>query len=319
MRRNRWLVLITAWLLGMLVLSACSTATVAETGSITVRVAATRNFGQELLFDEMLEVPAGTSAMDALMKVAEVETAYGGGFVEAINGIRSGFTGSQPVETDWFIYINSIQSNTGALDYKLQDGDIEHWDFHDWSFHQFIPAIVGDFPEPFLHGYGGAVYPTIVVYQAGWEGDARRIADKLENLGVESVSIRGSNELKGDEKESCNLVLLGTPDLPLIAELNEVWKRLGFFTRFQGGLLEVFDSRGEAAAEYGAGAGVIQATRSPWNPKGTGVCENAVWIVSGSDTAGVKAAVDTLVDRAPDFRYACAVVIADGEVVRVPR
>jgi hypothetical protein len=84
-------------------------------------------------------------------------------------------------------------------------------------------------------------------------------------------------------------------------------------------MLNVFDSRGEPAAEYGAGAGVIQATQSPWNPKGIGVCENTVWTISGTDMAGVKAAVNTLLSRDTDFKHACAVVIAAGEVIRVPQ
>jgi hypothetical protein len=283
-----------------------------------VIVVVTRDFGKEMLLEQKVEVEPDTTAMDALQMVARVETKYGGGFVRAINGISSEYEGASKIKRDWFFYINGIQSNTGALDYKLHDGDMQHWDFHDWSFHQLIPAIVGDFPEPFRYGYRGIIYPTIIVYQDGWKGDARRVADKLNRLGIENVSIRGINELQEDEKESCNLILLGTPDFPPIAELNQVWGRLGFYVHFQDGMPKVFDSRGEPAAEYGAGAGVIQATQSPWNPKGIGVCENTVWIVSGSDKTGVKDAVNTLVSQDNDFRYAYAVVIADGEVIRIP-
>lgn len=302
------------------IIYACSTQTSGMgADTIAVRVVVTRNFGKELMFDERLEVMPNTSAMAALMQVAEVETAYGGGFVNGINGLRSGYTGREKTETDWFFYVNGIQSNNGALDYKLQEGDIQHWDLHDWSFQKFIPAIVGNFPEPFVHGYGGKVYSTIIVYQDGWEEDALRVADKLENLGVESVSVRDINGLAGDEKESCNMVLIGTSDFQLIAESNQVWKRLGFFTHLQGGLLEVLDSKGEPLAKYGAGSGVIQATQSPWNPKGTGVCENVVWIVSGLDKAGVKDAVDVLVDRDTDLRYVYTAVIYDKEIVKVPQ
>jgi len=284
-----------------------------------VSVVVTKDFGNEVLLQQMVEIEPDTTAMVVLQRVARVETKYGGGFVSTINGVSSEYEGASKSKGDWFFYINGIQSNTGALDYKLHDGDIQHWDFHDWSFHQFIPAIIGDFPEPFRYGYRGIIYPTIIVYQDGWEGDARRVADKLNRLGIETVSIRGINELQKDEKESYNLILLGTPDFPPIAELNQVWGRLGFYAHFHDDMLKVFDSRGEPAAEYGAGAGVIQATQSPWNPKGIGVCENTVWIVSGSDKAGVKDAVNTLVSQDNDFRYAYAVVIADGEVIRVPQ
>ena len=320
MNLSKLLVLITALLLVMAALSACSSpSSEKEAGVITVRVVATQNFGQKLMFDKTLEVPSDTSAMAALQKVAEIETAYGGGFVNAINGVRSGFTGRQKAKMDWFIYINGIQSNTGALDYKLHDGDIQQWDFHNWSFHRFIPAIVGDFPEPFLHGYGGVIYPTLIVYQGGWEEDARRVADKFNRLGIENVSIRGINELRENEKESCNLILLGTPDFPPIAELNEVWKRLGFYAHFQDSMVKVFDLEGEPVAEYDAGVGLIQATQNPWNPKGIGVCENVVWLVSGTDEAGVKVAIATLIKHYTEFRYACAAVVANGEIIKVPQ
>jgi hypothetical protein len=280
-------------------------------------VVITLDFGKTVSLDQTVEIEPNTNAMDALLKVANVETKYGGGFVGTINGISSEYEGAS--KKDWFFYINGIQSNIGALDYNLHDSDIQHWDFHDWSFRQSIPAIVGDFPEPFRHGYGGDSRPNIIVYQEGWEDDARRVADKLSSFGMEGISVRGINELQDDEKESCNLVLLGMPDFPLIAELNQVWGKLGFFVHCEDGVLKVFDARGGLAAEYGAGAGVIQATQSPWNAKGIGVCENTVWIVSGLDEAGVKEAVDILVSRDKDFKYAYGVVVVAEEVIRVPQ
>ncbi|MCK4722064.1 MAG: DUF4430 domain-containing protein, partial [Dehalococcoidia bacterium] len=171
-------------------------------GEIQARVVVTRNFGNQLMLDELVMVDRGATAMDALMQVADVETAYGGGFVNAINDVRSGYTGGITSKEDWFISINGITSNTGALDYSLHPGDTEHWDFHDWSFRQFIPSIIGGFPEPFLHGYGGVVYPTIIAYHDGWEEYAQRIADKLRQLGVDSTCTKNVSTLLPDEKES---------------------------------------------------------------------------------------------------------------------
>jgi len=320
MKWNKLLVLVTALLLVMAALSACSSpSSEKEAGVITVRVMATQNFGQELMFDETLEVPPGTSAMSALMKVAKVETAYGGGFVNAINGVRSGFAGSQSMKTDWFIYINGIQSNTGALDYKLHDGDIQHWDFHDWSFHHFIPAIVGDFPEPFRHGYGGKTSSTIIAYADSLEGDAENLERRLVRLGVSNVSIKRLSELSENEKESCNLLLLGTMDSEPLSELNQVWNRLGFFAHFENGNLVVLNTKGEVVTKYDAGVGLIQATQNPWNPKGIGACESVVWLVSGTDEAGVKDAIHALVNRYTEFQYACAAVVANGEMIKVPQ
>jgi len=107
MKQTKSLALITAFLLAVAALCACSApSSEKEAGVITARVVTTQNFGQELMLDEALEVLPGTSAMAALIKVAEVETAYGGGFVNAINGVRSGSTGSQSMKMDWFFYVN---------------------------------------------------------------------------------------------------------------------------------------------------------------------------------------------------------------------
>lgn len=320
MKQTKSLALITAFLLVVAALCACSTlSSEKEAGVITVRVVATQNFGQELMFDETLEVLPGTSAMSALMEVAEVETAYGGGFVNAINGVRSGFTGGQSMKADWFIYVNGIQSNTGALDYKLRNGDTQHWDFHDWSFHHFIPAIVGDFPEPFWHGYGEKTNSTIIAYADRLKGDAENLERRLVRLGVSNIGIKRLSELSEDEKESYNLLLLGTMESEPISELNQVWKQLGLFAYFKNDNIVVLNPEGEVAAEYGAGTGLIQATQNPWNPKGIGACESVVWLVSGTDETGVKGAIDTLLKHSTEFQYACAVVVANGEIIKVPR
>ena len=302
------------------VLCGCSTQPSGEeAGVATVRVVATQNFGRELMFDRVVEIEEGTCAMDALTQVAEIETAYGGGFVNAIDGIHSQYTGSQSAKKDWFIYANGILTNVGAIDYTLHDSDIERWDFHDWSFRHFIPAIIGHFPEPFVHGYEGEVHPTIVVYEGNLKKEASDVAGKLSQLGVESISVKSVNELSESERESCNLILLGDMDCDLISELNQVWSRLGFFAYFGEDKLVVLNPEGEVAAEYGAGSGLIQATQSLWNPKGIGVCENVVWIVSGTDEAGVKDAVNTLINHYAEFQYAFAVVIVDGEIIKVPQ
>jgi len=289
--------------------------------SPSARVVVTRDFGNQLILSELVPVDENTTALDAIQQVARVETRYGGGFVGAINGITSQHEGAYQEKKDWFVYFNGVSSNVGALDYTLHPGDIEHWDYRNWDFHQFVPAIVGDFPEPFMHGHRGVVYPTLVVYQEGWEEEAGQLAGSLAQLGVADVSVKSAAELSVSEKESSNLMLVGTADFPLIDEINQPWDRLGFYCHFEDGSLKVFDGGGEVTGEYqaGDGVGVIQATQSVWNPKGVGAGENVVWMVSGTDDAGVEAATDTLAGCSADFEYAFSVVIVDGEIIKVPR
>lgn len=293
----------------------CATQTSGEAGTdIGVRVVATEDFGAELLLDEAVRVPTGTSAMQALKQVANVETRYGGRFVNGINGLRSEF----PAKDDWFIYINGISINKGAPDYSLRDGDIVHFDLHDWRFRMFIPAIIGDFPGSLLHGYEGKVRPTVIVYDDGLEQSARDLETSFRELGLPEVSTQSAGELAKSDKQRSNLVLIGTMDSSLMSELNRAWDRLGFFVHFGDSTMAVFDSKGELTAEYGAGSGVIQATQSPWNPKGIGVCENVVWMISGTDKAGARSAVDALINQHDKFLYAFAAVVDGGEVITVP-
>jgi hypothetical protein len=285
----------------------------------SARIIVTRGFAKPAIVAETAAIGEDTTALDGLQMVASVETKYGGGFVNAINGLSSGYSGGHASEEDWFFYINGISLSTGAGGYTLRNGDCEHWDYHHWGFRQFIPAIIGDYPEPFRHGIGGLVYPTVVTYQDGWEEEARLIADSLEGLGVHNVTYQIFSDLAAGDKEASNLILVGDSEFEPIRELNEIWNRLGFYCQFHDGALAVFDSAGKLAGEYGEGTGLIQATQSIWNPKGTGAGENVVWMISGLDEAGVRTAVDTLTGNYNEFRYACAVVIAGGEIVRVPQ
>ena len=291
----------------------------APPATIEVRIMATRNFGQELLFDEILNVQDGTRAMDALAQVADIETAYGGGFVNSINGCRSQFTGTRSAKKDWFIYTNGILSNMGALDYTLHFGDIQHWDLRDWNLHHFIPAIIGDFPEPFVHGFEGKIRSSVVIYEDGFKKEAEGIAGKLRQLGAKDVSVNTISQLSEDNKESCNLIILGDMDCDLVSELNQVWKRLGFYTYFDQGELAVLNPQGEVVVRHKSGTGLLQATQNPWNPNGIGASENVVWMISGIDDAGVKNAADILIRHHNDFQYAYAVVIADGEIIKLPQ
>lgn len=282
---------------------------------IAVKVIATQNFGNELVLDESVRVNAGANALDALGQVATVETKYGGGFVEAINGISSQYSQTE-VKKDWFFYVNGMSAKVGGLSYKLCDGDVEHWDFHDWSLHAFAPAIIGDFPQPFLGGYQGEISPTIIVYDEGFRDAAQVLASKLEKLGVENVRMAGPESSAYSKKHS-NLILLGTEDFDLISELNGN-EKLGFYIRLEEGKAVVYDSQGSEERRESE-CGLIQATQNPWNPRGISACENVAWMVSGTNGSQVQNAAAILASHHEEFQYACATVIVGEEVIKVPQ
>jgi len=289
-----------------------------EAAAIEVSLVVTRDFGKEVLLEKAVEVAPATSAMAALQKVASVETKYGDGFVSTINGIGSKYEGGSGNKMDWFFYINGIQSGVGARDYLLQDGDIEHWDFRDWSYQMFAPAIIGDFPQPFRSGYKGKNKPTVIAYDKQFEEDAQLLVHRLRELGVERVSALRCSELTQVARGESHLILLGDANNELIAELNNTHQKLGFYAYFRQGKLVVLNDKGNPAQEYGAGTGLIQATQNPWSQGGVGSGESAVWMVSGTDEDGVKSAVEILAKYPERLKYAYSVVITEGRVLKVP-
>jgi len=306
--------------LPLVILAACSSSPSERPATdMAVKIAVTQNFGEKLIFEQSLNIKENTSALDALKQAAPVETSYGGGFVSGINGIRSRYAGGVTAREDWFFYVNGLISNVGASDYVLQPGDTEQWDFHSWSLHSFTPAVIGHFPEPFLHGYSGKTRPTVIVYTDKFREEAKNLERKLGELGAHAVGSQEFSALSPSEKENSNLILIGTPDVEAISELNRHWKQLGLFAYFEGVNLNVLNASGAVANNYGSGAGLIQATQNPWNPNGIGAGENVVWLVSGTDETGVKAAIDALINRNTDLRYSHAAVIVSGEIVRIPR
>ncbi len=283
----------------------------------TATVVVTRDFGRELVLEQKIEIEADTSAMAALQMVADVETKYGGGYVGAINGISSE-SGEADKKKDWFFYVNGIASNLGARDYILQNGDVEHWDFRDWSYQQFIPAIIGDFPQPFLSGYLDKKKSTLVVYEPAFSTGAEALAAMMQEYGIAEVSAIRSDLLADEAKENSNLIIIAARENPLISELNKVHKKLGFFVYLEPDGLTVLDAEGNPSIKPGESCGLIQATQNPWNPGGVGSGESVVWIVTGFDDDGVKRAVAALLENQDSLRHAFAAVIDKGQVVKIP-
>ena len=154
-------------------------------GQATVWI--TRDQGKTVLL--VKRVPAGETAMQALDRSAKIDTRYGGRFVESINGLA----GSVSSRHDWFYFVNGIEGTRGAVDYRLRSGDVEWWDYRDWGrVGQNVTVVVGAFPEPFVHGYGGKVRPAVVV----GSGPGAQLLAKLVHGHVAAQAPSGANVLR---------------------------------------------------------------------------------------------------------------------------
>jgi Domain of unknown function (DUF4430) len=145
----------------------------------------TRDRGAEVLVTA--SVPAGVTAMQALRSEAEVDTSFGGRFVQSIEGV----SGDAGARRDWFYFVNGVEADRGAAEYRLRPGDVLWWDYRSWAGDNMRePVVVGAFPEPFLHGYDGRMRPVAVRFEAeNMRGTALGLAHLIGAHSVEDLSV----------------------------------------------------------------------------------------------------------------------------------
>ena len=278
-------------------------------GGAELRV--TRDFGQRQVASASREsVKEADTVMRFLQSERKVSLRYGGGFVQSIDGVSGeGASGHR----DWFYWVNGQEGSVGAADRRLRPGDVVQWDYRDWSATMSIPAIVGAYPEPFLHGFEGKRLPIRVECPDDEADLCREVRDRLSKDGIEASSAGVGTPERGQTLR----VLVGEwSDLRVRARILRMLEKgpatSGVFARFadDGARLELLDSRGKAARSTGAGTGLVAATR-------TGEDEGISFIVTGTDRAGVDAAVGALDPRVLRNAFAVAVT-SDRQVTKLP-
>jgi hypothetical protein len=205
----------------LVLLAGCGGAAGGEEG--TAQLWVTRDRGAELLVDA--EVQAGQTLLRALAAEADVETRYGGRYVQSVNGLE----GSLGDQHDWFWFVNGYEGDRSAASYTLRAGDIAWLDYRAWEREGEARVVVGAFPEPFLHGYAGKTRAAVVRFEGSRTRAtrfARRVgADSIEPLGtpvpeganvleLRNGSSRATAELVGETAgDPVRVVLSGNPDL----------------------------------------------------------------------------------------------------------
>jgi hypothetical protein len=261
----------------------------------------TENFGaQTVLQTSKPKIVGADTVMRVLERNATVTMRYGGGFVESIDGRAGGTEDGQP--DDWFYYVNGVQAGKGASATKVHAADHIWWDRHVWAATDDIPAVVGSFPEPFLHGYAGTQYPTRIECTVGKSNACTEVYDTIAGYGIPD----GLGCLDCAEYNESLRVLVG-PYSTMVADqtadlLEQGPSSSGIFARFTDGgrKLELLNQLGAVVQTDGPGTGLIAATRLRGAPP--------VWFVTGTDAAGVAAAEQAFNAGTLDGHFAIAVV-----------
>lgn len=269
----------------------------------------TQRFGaQPMIQTDTPKVSGSDTVMRLLQRNAKVKTRFGGGFVQSIDGVSGGTPGGRP--TDWFFYVNGVESSKGAVSVKLTGGNAVWWDRHDWGTVTRTAAVVGSFPEPFLHGPEGKRFPVRVECSQAQSKACSEVEKRLTKAGV--IAARGGVAQSFTEHTLRILVgpYLEIRDDHAVRQLEAGPTSSGVFARpsADGRTMQLLDERARIVQSLGAGSGLIAATRYQ--------DDQPVWVVTGTDEAGVDAAVQAFDEG--DLLNHFAVAVVAGRAVPLP-
>lgn len=291
--------------------SGCGLGAGSQEGSVQLLV--TRDYGREVLADRKIEdLTESETAMRVLDDSVDIETRYGGGFVQSVEGLEGG-TG-EGRSFDWFFSVNGIVAELGSADFSVEAGDEVWWDHRDWTDAMNLGAVVGAYPAPMATGYGDEDWPVRI------ECLSERVACDLARKQLEKVDVSAEVTYEaGSQSDDTLRFIVGTWDNVKededAARLESSPSSSGVFAKFETGedpgepgSLIGLNERAEPARDFGPDAGLVAASRRKDGPP--------VWFLTGSTDAGVIAAAAALTKEDLEHRY--AVAVADGRITSLP-
>ena len=269
----------------------------------------TRDFGHERLASVREDgLREDQTIMRLLQSERDVETRYGGKFVQSIDGLAGGGSGG---ETDWFFFVNGIEGTKSAAEYELNPGDVVQWDHRDWRAAMQIPAIVGAWPEPFLHGLEGKRLPVRVECESEEAPACRTVKERLRDAGVPATGASLGTS-PGERQSLLRVVVAKWPAARIvraIALLEDEPQASGVFARYRGDdRLELLDEAGEPARDAPLGSGLIAMTGYE--------DEALVFSVTALDDEGLEAAANAL--DADSLSDAFALAVTPEGALKLP-
>jgi uncharacterized protein DUF4430 len=284
-------------LIALLALAGCGLGPGKERkGAVEVRV--TRDFGQQPVRSERFgKVREDETVMRLLRSRFDVQTRYGGRFVQGIGGVEGRGAGGR---RDWFFFVNGVEAHTGAAEYSVNPGDVVQWDYRRWDTAMSVPAIVGAFPQPFESGVGGKRLPVRVECADAGARSCTLVKQRLSDLGI--VATGASLGATGTQQVIRVVVAPWRKAklVPSVASLAGGPRKSGVFARFSGGgaRLLLLDADGRVARRAAARTGLVAA----FAPSD----KEIVWTVTGPDERSLQFAAGALDARTLRDAYAVA-------------
>lgn len=263
-----------------------------------VHLLVTDNFGERVVQRiGGLDAGARDTVMSLLTRHDSVGTRDGGASAAGIDGISSGLEKGQSV--DWYYYVNGIQVGKNAAATKVHRGDHIWWDRHSAQVEP-APAVVGSFPEPFLNGLGGKRWPVRVECAQATGSACRTVVHRLQSAGVPAaVAALGA----GTGAETLTVIVAPWASIsgyPAALSVARAPLASGVYAHFSGdgSTLTLLDRAGRPSRTLAGAAGLIAATRHG--------SDAPVWLVTGTDEAGVALAAGAFDEQTLAHRFAVA-------------
>lgn len=259
----------------------------------------TRDFGAETLQQQTVPLQNEDTVMDVLKRNGKnVETAYGGGFVTAINGLASEYKpgDSNSKQMDWFYSVNGVSADVGAAEYPVKSGDVIWWDYHDWSYAVSTPAQIGAYPQLLTAAPADSGSDLVIMAAPGYEDQANQLASALSKQIKMSPTVVPWDEKKLEEAH--RYLLIGDKSmLAHSAFLQTLWKEkatTGLFAALNKGEIQLYDAHGKQTRSFTEDdAGLLLATVHPEH-------RLPIVIIAGNGTKGVTLGVDRLLSQKDD-------------------
>ncbi|WP_058485479.1 DUF4430 domain-containing protein [Defluviitalea phaphyphila] len=281
-----------------------------EKSSGKVNFIISKNFGNQIIDNKFLEYKENYTVIDYLEENFEIETAYGGGFVNSINGIESGFTNKTNKEQlDWFYYVNGNLANIGANEYVLSSEDVVIWDYHSWGNDNYVSNIIGAYPINFIN----SGLDLEIIENGDYTSEIDELKKYLKDEGLKNITVNtyDKNDIENIE---INSIIIGKykdiKNIPMIKNVFDNKENFGIFYDIEENInIYSFDRKTVETYEKGA---IISSVQKEYNSL------SVIWMITGNDENLIKKAIKILNENPEEIKGKTSLLITEDKIVNLP-